>query len=262
MKKILFSSLLLTLVVGTGYYFYATLPDVSALKQRNPKTTALIELRTEEYKNKGLRNPRRQFWVPYGTISEHLKKAVLISEDAAFFSHKGVDMDELKAALKKDWETMSFNRGGSTITMQLAKNLYLNPSKNPLRKLKEILIARQLEQNLSKRRIWTQRLRRRGRSALLLRQIRRRSRSAGIGNPGRAAAEPPKFARTKHRQPSKSSFEPFGERRLLKQRRVPTSAPGTAFSKSRRKGARAAPSGLTTQRFFGERVHRLVFRYV
>jgi monofunctional biosynthetic peptidoglycan transglycosylase len=78
----------------------------------------------------------------------------LISEDAAFYSHKGIDMNELKAALKKDWETLSFSRGGSTITMQLAKNLYLNPSKNPLRKIKEILIARQLEQALSKRRIF------------------------------------------------------------------------------------------------------------
>ena len=87
------------------------------------------------------------------TVSEHLKKAILISEDAAFFSHKGIDVNELKAALKKDWETLSFSRGGSTITMQLAKNLYLNPSKNPLRKLKEVVIARQLEENLSKRRI-------------------------------------------------------------------------------------------------------------
>ncbi len=154
MKKVLVSSLFLTVLVGIGYYFYATLPDVTALKQRNPKTTALIELRTEEYKKKGLRNPRRQIWVPYGAISEHLKKAILISEDAAFFSHQGVDLIELKAALKKDWETFSFNRGGSTITMQLAKNLFLNPSKNPLRKLKEILIARQLEKSLSKRRIF------------------------------------------------------------------------------------------------------------
>ena len=63
-------------------------------------------------------------------------------------------MNELKAALKRDWETLSFSRGGSTITMQLAKNLYLNPSKNPLRKLREIVIARQLEQALSKRRIF------------------------------------------------------------------------------------------------------------
>jgi monofunctional biosynthetic peptidoglycan transglycosylase len=127
---------------------------VSALKRRNPKTTALIELRAEEYKKKGLRNRRQQIWVPYGAISEHLKKAVLISEDAAFFSHKGFDLYELRAALKKDWETLSFSRGGSTITMQLAKNLYLSPSKNPLRKVKELLIARQLEQSLSKRRIF------------------------------------------------------------------------------------------------------------
>ena len=154
MKKLLFSSLFLTLLVGAGYYYYATLPDVSALKQKNPKSTALINLRAEEYKRKGLRNPRQQIWVPYGAISEHLKKAILISEDAAFYSHKGIDMNELKAALKKDWETLSFSRGGSTITMQLAKNLYLNPSKNPLRKIKEILIARQLEQALSKRRIF------------------------------------------------------------------------------------------------------------
>lgn len=154
MKKLLFSSLFLTLLVGAGYYYYATLPDVSALKQKNPKSTALIDLRAEEYKRKGLRNPRQQIWVPYGAISEHLKKAIFISEDAAFYSHKGIDMNELKAALKKYWETLSFSRGGSTITMQLAKNLYLNPSKNPLRKIKEILIARQLEQALSKRRIF------------------------------------------------------------------------------------------------------------
>jgi monofunctional biosynthetic peptidoglycan transglycosylase len=92
--------------------------------------------------------------VSYAGISEHLKKAILISEDAAFFSHQGIDLNEIRAALKRDWETLSFSRGGSTITMQLAKNLYLSPSKNPLRKLKELVIARQLEQSLSKRRIF------------------------------------------------------------------------------------------------------------
>jgi monofunctional biosynthetic peptidoglycan transglycosylase len=153
MKKVFLSSLLLSLVIGIGYYFYYSLPDVTVLKQKNPRTTALMDLRDQEYKNKGVRAPRQQIWMAYGTISEHLKKAILISEDAAFFSHKGIDLNELKAALKKDWETMSFSRGASTITMQLAKNLYLNPSKNPLRKLKEVVIARQLEENLSKRRI-------------------------------------------------------------------------------------------------------------
>jgi monofunctional biosynthetic peptidoglycan transglycosylase len=154
MRRIFVSSIVLTLIIAAGYYFYATLPDVSPLKQRNPKSTALMELRDEEYRERGLRGARQQVWVPYASISEHLKKAILISEDAAFFDHKGIDVSELKAALKKDWDTLSFNRGGSTITMQLAKNLYLSPSKNPLRKLKEIVIARQLEQSLTKRRIF------------------------------------------------------------------------------------------------------------
>ena len=66
----------------------------------------------------------------------------------------GVDVDELKQALKRDLETLSFERGGSTITMQLAKNLYLTPSKNPFRKVKEIVIAIQLEHVLSKTRIF------------------------------------------------------------------------------------------------------------
>jgi monofunctional glycosyltransferase len=153
MKRILLKSLLLTAVVASIVYVYSTLPDVRALKTKNPKSTALMELRDEEYRQKG-KSTRQQIWVPYGAISEHLKKAVLISEDAAFFSHTGVDVKELQEALKKDWETGSFARGGSTITMQLAKNLYLNPSKNPLRKAKEIVIAWQLEQALPKRRIF------------------------------------------------------------------------------------------------------------
>ncbi len=154
MKKVLFRSTIATAVIGALVYFYTTLPDVSTLRTRNPKRSALMELREEEYKRKGIRVPRQQIWEPYGAIAEHLKKAILLSEDASFFSHTGVDVVELKEALKKDWETGSFRRGGSTITMQLARNLYLNPSKNPLRKAKEIIIAWQLEQALSKRRIF------------------------------------------------------------------------------------------------------------
>jgi monofunctional biosynthetic peptidoglycan transglycosylase len=154
MKRILVSSVLLTTVVSLVYYCYATLPDVSALIHSHPRTTALMELRDREYKDKGVRSARRQVWVPYSAVSDHLKKAILISEDAAFFSHRGIDVNELQAALRRDWETLSFSRGGSTITMQLARNLYLSPAKNPLRKLKEILIAHRLEYSLSKRRIF------------------------------------------------------------------------------------------------------------
>ncbi len=154
MKKLLFKSIVLTAVVGAAVYFYSTLPDVSVLRTRNPKRSALMELRDEEYRRKGIRAPRQQIWEPYGAISENLKRAILVSEDASFFSHNGVDVVELKEALKKDWETGSFRRGGSTITMQLARNLYLNPSKSPLRKGEEIIIAWRLEQALSKRRIF------------------------------------------------------------------------------------------------------------
>ena len=154
MKKVFFKSIILTAVIGMLAYFYYTLPDVSALKTRNPKRSALMMLRDQEYKRKGLRLPRHQIWEPYGAISENLKKAILLSEDASFFSHNGVDVEELKEALKEDLETGSFRRGGSTITMQLARNLYLNPSKNPLRKAKEIIIAWRLEHALTKRRIF------------------------------------------------------------------------------------------------------------
>ena len=154
MRKVLFRSLLLTAVAGAMFYVYATLPDVTALRKKNPKSSALMDLREAEYKRSNIRVARQQIWVPYGAISDHLKRAILISEDAAFFRHTGVDINELTEALKKDWETGSFRRGGSTITMQLAKNLYLSPSKSPLRKAREIMIAWQLEQALSKRRIF------------------------------------------------------------------------------------------------------------
>jgi monofunctional biosynthetic peptidoglycan transglycosylase len=153
-KKLLLSSLLLTLMVAAAYAFYQSLPDVLPLRRNNPRITALMELRAKEYRAGSEGAPRRQVWVPYAAVSEPLKKAILISEDAAFFSHGGIDLDELQAAMRQVWRTLSFRRGGSTITMQLARNLYLSPAKNPLRKLKEIAIARQLEQALSKERIF------------------------------------------------------------------------------------------------------------
>ena len=154
MKGLLFKSFFVSLIAGVAAYAYFSLPDVTQLKRKNPDATALMELRDEEYREKGLKPPRRQVWVSYDAVSEHLKKAIILSEDASFFSHKGVDFFELKEAVKEDWEKGKFKRGASTITMQLARNLYLNPSKNPLRKLKEIVIAWELERSLSKKRIF------------------------------------------------------------------------------------------------------------
>lgn len=154
MKKLFYKSLFVSLLIGLAAYGYWSLPDVSSLKHRNPKKTALMEQRDKEYRDEGLSLPRQQIWLPYEAASDHLKKAILISEDAAFFSHKGVDPIELKEAIRVDWEQRRFKRGASTITMQLARNLYLSPSKNPVRKIKEIILAWQLERSLSKKRIF------------------------------------------------------------------------------------------------------------
>ena len=136
-------------------YVYLTLPDVRALENTNPKTTAFMELRKEEARADGrARFSIRQQWVPYSRISPMLKRAVIVTEDAAFFDHDGIDLDEIKASLEKNWEDGQFLRGGSTITQQLAKNLYLSPSRNPIRKVKELFIARRLEAALTKQRIF------------------------------------------------------------------------------------------------------------
>ena len=134
-------------------YAYLSLPDVRALKTSNPSSTAFIDLRAREAKAKGQPVRRVQRWVGYNHISPELKRAVLVAEDAAFWDHEGVDLEQLQESLEADWARGRLVRGGSTITQQLAKNLYLSPSKNPLRKLRELIIARRLEAELKKSRI-------------------------------------------------------------------------------------------------------------
>jgi monofunctional biosynthetic peptidoglycan transglycosylase len=90
----------------------------------------------------------------YRRISPNLTRAVLVAEDAAFWQHDGVDYDELQKSFEMDWARGQLLRGASTITQQLAKNLYLSPSRNPLRKFRELIIARRLEAELSKVRIF------------------------------------------------------------------------------------------------------------
>jgi monofunctional biosynthetic peptidoglycan transglycosylase len=134
-------------------YFYVTLPDVRPLRTANPPTTAFMDLRAREARAKGDMPRRRQIWVGYRAISRDLIRAVLVAEDDAFWQHDGVDMNQLEESLQKDWERGRFIRGGSTITQQLAKNLYLSPSRSPIRKLRELIIARRLEVELPKPRI-------------------------------------------------------------------------------------------------------------
>jgi monofunctional glycosyltransferase len=140
-------------VFGCAAYAYLTLPNVRVLRTENPGTTAFIELRAAEAESRGDTPRRVQHWVPYSRISPHLVRAVIVTEDSAFWTHDGVDYQQIRESMEVNLERMEFARGASTITQQLAKNLYLSPSKNPVRKLRELLIARRLEAELTKRRI-------------------------------------------------------------------------------------------------------------
>ena len=141
-------------VFGLLVYSYLTLPDVRPLRTANPATTAFMELRDNEALAQGRTPHRLQRWASYGRISPELKRAVLVAEDDLFWQHEGVDFEQLQESIETDWARGKFSRGGSTITQQLAKNLYLSPSKNPLRKLRELIIARRLEAELKKARIF------------------------------------------------------------------------------------------------------------
>jgi monofunctional biosynthetic peptidoglycan transglycosylase len=156
MKKLLFltcaaAALFLTAAV---LYVYLTLPDVAYLKNRNPRTTALITQREQEARLAGRQYRVRQVWVGFEGIPDLLKDTIRVAEDASFYEHEGVDYEELKEAVKKNIEQGKFARGGSTITQQLAKNLFLSTEKSVIRKLKEFVLAKRLEQELSKNRIF------------------------------------------------------------------------------------------------------------
>lgn len=170
--KVLFLVLVGAILIWIGYE-YLTFPDISKLRTENPQTTSLIEYRISEAVADG-REPRKyQIWMPIEQISPNLQRAVLAGEDSHFFQHDGFDWD----AIQKTWDEArkqaeeeakkegdydpndwippmpQFKRGASTITQQLAKNLYLSEERSFLRKGREAVITYFLERELSKKRI-------------------------------------------------------------------------------------------------------------
>jgi monofunctional biosynthetic peptidoglycan transglycosylase len=128
-------------------------PDVGRLAREDPKSTAFQERWRARERAAGRGGEIAWRPVPWSRISDELKLAVVVAEDIDFFSHRGFATAEVKRALAEAWEERELPRGASTITQQLAKNLWLSPSRNPWRKVKEALLTRQLEAKLSKRRI-------------------------------------------------------------------------------------------------------------
>jgi monofunctional glycosyltransferase len=129
-----------------------TWPDVGALARRAPATTAFIERWRAAQRSAG-RDDLDRRWVSYAAISPSVKLAVLVAEDINFFSHHGFDSGEIRKALGQAVEDREFPRGASTISQQLAKNLWLSPSRDPLRKAREAILTWQLERTLGKRRL-------------------------------------------------------------------------------------------------------------
>ncbi len=131
-----------------------TWPRIADLAKERPESTAFIDdYRKGPWFGLGKDREVQWKWVSGSRISSNLKRAVIVSEDIEFFSHDGFSVREQRAALEDAWEDKKIPRGASTISQQLAKNLWLSPSRNPLRKAKEALLTWHLERVLTKRRI-------------------------------------------------------------------------------------------------------------
>ena len=120
----------------------------------NPGMTRFMEIRLSELRQKNPQAQLRQQWVPYEKISVHLKRAIIAAEDAKFVDHEGFDWEGIQKAIEKNQKKGRFVAGGSTISQQLAKNLFLSPTKSYFRKANEAVITLMLENLWSKQRIF------------------------------------------------------------------------------------------------------------
>lgn len=148
--------LLIALVIGILVHVAVDVAgaDVVSLARHAPARTAVMMERMREAQQDQRPYSIDQRWVPYDSISPLLRRSVLVAEDDAFFSHDGLDWNEIRAAARRNLEAGRTVRGASTITQQLAKNLFLGSERSLVRKLKEVFLAFRLERALSKRRIF------------------------------------------------------------------------------------------------------------
>lgn len=145
--------LLVALLMGGDIARYVVWPPVATLARQNPAVTSFMEYRQDQWARQGRGPSYRQAWVGLGNISRNLVLAVTIAEDDKFWQHEGFDLDGMEDAFLRNIEEGRIAAGGSTITQQLAKNLWFTPEKSLSRKAKEAIMAWRLERELSKKRI-------------------------------------------------------------------------------------------------------------
>jgi len=144
------AALVFLLLAWQGWYF----GWIVWWKYANPDTTHFMSLRLDELREKNPQAELKKQWVSYDRISIHLKRAVIAAEDAKFSEHEGFDWEGIQRALEKNEQQGKIVAGGSTISQQLAKNLFLSASKTPWRKAQEAIITVMLEAVLDKQRIF------------------------------------------------------------------------------------------------------------
>ncbi|MBA8734488.1 monofunctional biosynthetic peptidoglycan transglycosylase [Chromobacterium violaceum] len=153
MSRILFK-ILAALVAAFLLYNLWVLGHIIYWRDHNPGASSFMNEQLARLQQDDPEAELRHKWVPYDKISPNLKRALIASEDARFVDHEGFDWDGIEAAFEKNLKKGKIVAGGSTISQQLAKNLFLSSGKTPWRKLEEALITVMLETVLDKRRIY------------------------------------------------------------------------------------------------------------
>jgi len=143
-----------TAVLGLAIYEFWFLAQILYWVDHNPVTTTVMDLRLHTLRQKDPNAALEQKWVPYQRISNELKRAIIVAEDAKFVEHDGFDWEGIQRALEKNQRRGKIVAGGSTITQQLAKNLFLSGERSLMRKGQEAILASMLEATMSKRRIF------------------------------------------------------------------------------------------------------------
>ena len=153
MKRLLWRLLLITITLGVLYQGWL-FAHVCWWIDHNPSRSAFMSARLADMRDDDPDAELHHRWVPYERISRNLKRAVMASEDAKFLQHDGFDWEGMQTAWEKNLKKGRIVAGGSTISQQLAKNLFLSGKRTPWRKGEEAIITFMLEQMMSKRRIF------------------------------------------------------------------------------------------------------------
>lgn len=152
-KKLLVRGLLALLLIVVLYQLWIFL-HICWWINHNPSSTAFMDDRLAILQENDPKAKLRHKWVEYKYISRNLKRAVIAAEDAKFVAHEGFDWDGIQKAYEKNLKKGRIVAGGSTISQQLAKNLFLSTQRTPWRKVEEMIITVMLEKMMSKQRIF------------------------------------------------------------------------------------------------------------